>query len=112
MTSIDGLQSTGLQIPISRIRQLANAAMGIDGLIPLWFGEPDLPTPQFIRDAANQSLADGKTFYVEGLGKPWLREAIATYMTGLYNREIHEDRIAVTTSGTNAVNLAFQMLMA
>ncbi len=111
MTAIDGLQSTGRSIPISRIRELANPHMGNKNLIPLWFGEPDVTTPQFIIEPAHQAMLDGKTTYNEGLGKPWLREAIAQYMTGLYSTSITDDRIAITVSGTNAVNLAFQLLM-
>lgn len=111
MTAISALDSRGLAIPVSKLRKLANATMDVEGLIPLWFGEPDVPTPEFICRAANEALAKGSTFYVEGLGKPWLREAIATYMTGLYNKSVSTDRIAVTASGTNAVNLAFQLLM-
>ncbi|MEM9330277.1 MAG: pyridoxal phosphate-dependent aminotransferase [Pseudomonadota bacterium] len=111
MSAINGLTSTGLSIPVSKLRKLANSAMGIDGLIPLWFGEPDVPTPDFICSASNASMTDGKTYYTEGLGKPFLREAIAGYMTDLYNSKVDTDRIAITVSGTNALNLAFQLLM-
>lgn len=110
MKATSGLESRGLTIPISKIRELANRAMGTEGLIPLWFGEPDVPTPDFIMEAAHRSMMDGKTFYTEGLGKPWLRQAISEYMTGLYGRVTDIDRIAVTVSGTNAVNLAFQLI--
>jgi aspartate aminotransferase len=48
-TSLDAL-------PASRIREVANAAMGRDDVVKFWFGEGDLPTPQFIRDAAKASL--------------------------------------------------------
>ncbi|MEO0327822.1 MAG: pyridoxal phosphate-dependent aminotransferase [Pseudomonadota bacterium] len=111
MTTFPSLSSTGLGIPISRTRELANEVMGTPGVIPLWFGEPDLPTPQFICDAAQTSMKAGNTFYTEGLGKSYLREAIATYMTGLYDKPMAGDRIAVTVSGTNALNLAFQLLL-
>jgi len=111
MTAIDGLQSTGRSIPVSRIRELANRHMGNEDLIPLWFGEPDVTTPDFIIEPAHNAMLDGKTTYNEGLGKPWLREAIARYMSQLYAAEISADRIAVTVSGTNAINLAFQLLM-
>ena len=109
--AIENLTSTGIGIGVSKLRELANRTMGIDGLIPLWFGEPDVPTPGFIMDAAEKSMRDGATTYTEGLGKPWLREAISQYMSDLYRAQIDVDRIAVTASGTNAVNLAFQLLM-
>lgn len=110
-TAIDQLSSNAIDIPPSITRVLANKAMGIDGLIPLWFGEPNQPTPQFICDAAAQSMRDGETFYAEGLGRPYLREALANYNSKLYNTKIDASRIAVTVSGGNAINLAFQALL-
>jgi len=111
MTASKNLISKGLEIPVSQTRLLANNCMGIEGIIPLWFGEPDVPTPSFIMDAAHTSMTTGNTYYTEGLGKPFLREAIAKYMSDLYNTKIETDRIAITVSGTNALNLAFQLLM-
>tara|TARA_R110002096_G_scaffold310126_11_gene504730 strand:+ start:1995 stop:3161 length:1167 start_codon:yes stop_codon:yes gene_type:complete len=40
-------------------------------------GEPDLDTPQHIKDAAIQALQDGKTKYTPATGIPELKEAIA-----------------------------------
>ncbi len=39
-------------LPSSKIREIAHADMGRADLIPLWFDEPDTPTPKFICDAA------------------------------------------------------------
>lgn len=111
MLATNGLESTGCTIPVSVLRDLANRTMGTKGLIPLWFGEPDVSTPEFIIEPAHKAMLAGKTTYVEGLGKPWLREAIAKYMSNLYAVNVDANRIAVTVSGTNAVNLAFQMLL-
>ena len=106
-----GLESRAIQVPPSITRELANAAMSVEGLIPLWFGEPNIPTPKFICDEAARSLAAGETFYAEGLGRPYLREAISSYMSALYGKAIGVDRIAVTVSGGNALNLAFQSVL-
>lgn len=46
------------------IASLAAGAGPLDGVIPLWYGEGDLPTPAFVRDAAKQALDAGRTFYV------------------------------------------------
>lgn len=109
--AIDNLQSKAIDVAPSITRVLANKAMGIDGLIPLWFGEPNQPTPDFICEAASQAMRDGETFYAEGLGRPFLRQAIADYSSTLYRTEIDAARIAVTVSGGNALNLAFQSLL-
>ena len=47
-TSLDSL-------PPSRIREVANAALGRDDIVKFWFGEGDQPTPAFIREAAKSA---------------------------------------------------------
>ena len=50
------LRRTIADLPSSKIREVAALGMGKPGVIPLWFGEPDLPTPDFINRAASQAL--------------------------------------------------------
>ena len=96
----------------SLIRAVANTAMGRQDVLPFWFGESDQSTPSFIREAAIASLRDGETFYSENLGRLYLRQAIATYLTDLHHLPIGTDRIAVTSSGVSALMLASQLLVA
>jgi aspartate aminotransferase len=95
----------------SLIREVANAGMGNPDILRFWFGESDQPTPRFIRDAAIASLESGETFYSQNLGRPYLREAIATYLSGLHERPIDADRIAAVGSGVNALMLASQLVL-
>ena len=97
------------ELPGSKIREVANAGIGRDDVLPFWFGESDEPTPAFIRDAAVQSLHDGETFYAHNLGLPELRGAIAAY-TGSLHPPVAVERIAVTSSGVSALMLAMQAL--
>jgi aspartate/methionine/tyrosine aminotransferase len=97
-------------LPGSKIREVANAALGRSDVLAFWFGESDEPTPAFIRDAAARSLADGETFYSHNLGLAELREALAAYLSALH-RPIGADRIAVTSSGVNALMLSMQALV-
>jgi aspartate/methionine/tyrosine aminotransferase len=98
------------QLPASRIREVANAALGRADVLPFWFGESDEPTPDFVREAAARSLAQGETFYSQNLGLPELREAIAAYASGLHG-PVAPGRIAATSSGVNALMLASQALV-
>jgi aspartate/methionine/tyrosine aminotransferase len=98
-------------LPASRIREVANAALGRTDVVKFWFGEGDLPTPGFIREAAKASLDAGETFYGQNLGLPELRDAIAGYSTDLRRRRIGTDRIAVTSSGVSALSLIGQALL-
>ena len=97
------------ELPASKIREVANAGFGRTDVLPFWFGESDEPTPAFIRDAAVRSMQADETFYSHNLGLPELREALATYTSGLH-RAVSADRIAVTSSGVNALMLAMQAL--
>ena len=97
-------------LPASKIREVANAAMDRRDVLAFWFGESDETTPTFIRDAAVASLAAGETFYSHNLGLAELREAIAGYVSSLHPA-IGSDRIAVTSSGVGALMLAMQALV-
>ena len=95
----------------SLIREVANTGMGRADVLPFWFGESDQPTPQFIRDAAAQSLGSGETFYSQNLGRPYLREAIAQYLSDLHGREVSAQRIGAVASGDAGLMLTCQMLL-
>ena len=96
-------------LPASKIREVANAGIGRSDVLAFWFGESDEVTPEAVRDAAARSLAAGETFYAHNLGLGELRQAIAAYTSALH-RPLGDDRIAVTSSGVNALMLAMQML--
>ena len=96
-------------LPASRIREVANAGLGRSDVLAFWFGESDEPTPAFVRDAAAESLARGETFYSHNFGLAELREAIAAYTSGLHRR-VGAERVAVTSSGVNALMIAMQAL--
>jgi aspartate/methionine/tyrosine aminotransferase len=94
----------------SRIREVANPAMGRADLLAFWFGEPDTVTPAPLREAARDSLARGETFYSHNRGLPSLREALGAYARRLHGRGSPE-RITVTSSGMSALALAGQALL-
>jgi len=86
---------------------------GIDkpGSIGLWAGEPGVPTPAFICEAAIEALRAGHTFYTHNRGIPELRDALARYLKRLYGVDIADERIAVTSAGMNAVEILCQALL-
>ena len=56
-------------------------------VIHLEVGEPDFDTPPAIVDAAVRAMRDGETHYTHSLGLPELREAIAAWYSGQYQRQ-------------------------
>jgi aspartate aminotransferase len=98
-------------MPFSKIGQVAMAGMGDPEVIPLWYGESDLPTPAFICEAAAAALRQGHTFYTFKRGIPELRHTIAQYLTGLYAQPVAAERVIVTSSGMSGIMLMAQALI-
>jgi aspartate aminotransferase len=99
------------QLEDSQIVDVWRMGFSVPDVIGLWVGEGDLPTTKFICDAAAEALAQGKTFYTYKRGIPELREALIDYHRRLYGVELQEERIAVTSSGMNAMMLIAQSLI-
>ena len=97
-------------LPASRIREVANAGLGRSDVLAFWFGESDEVTPPEVVQAATASLQAGETFYSHNLGLPELRASLAAYASALHG-PLSVDRLAVTSSGVNALMLAMQMLV-
>ena len=95
----------------SPILDVWRMAIGRPDVIGLLAGEPDVPTPRFICDAATEALNAGHTFYTHNRGIPELRQAIARYLKRLYRLDIADDRIAATTAGMNAVQIVCQAVL-
>ena len=102
--TISNLQANG-------IGRVAFAGLGQPDVIPLWFGESDVVTPAFIRDAAKQALDDGHTFYDQARGKMVLREAIKAFHKRTVGADVDIDRISSPGAATLAVVTAMQCLI-
>ncbi len=104
-----------MDLEASKIREVANAGLGRDDVLAFWFGEGDEVTPDFVRQAAIDSLQQGETYYAHNLGLPSLRQAIADHMgqnhPGPHGQGVSQDRVAVTAGGVNALMLAVQALV-
>lgn len=98
-------------LEIENIASLAHRARSLGGVIPLWYGESDLVTPPFVRDATKASLDAGQTFYVPDMrGTAELIEALSAYQTRLYGTEIGPDRTHVQPGGMQAMLVALSLV--
>ena len=98
-------------VPPSGIVEVFTYGWGRPGLIPLWAGEGDLPTPTFITEATTRSLAAGETFYTPNRGIPAFREAVARHMGHIYEREFSPDNFLCTIGGMHALQIAMRMVL-
>jgi aspartate/methionine/tyrosine aminotransferase len=95
----------------SKIRELYNEGIGRSDILPFWVGEPDQPTPDFIRHAGIASIEAGEVFYTHNYGIQELRDALAGYLLALHGKTVGDGRLAITSSGVNALMLASQLLI-
>src|ERR1700677_2260128 len=109
MTALEGARALIRDIPLENIAGLAKDRFGDTSIIPLWFGEGDVPAPAFIGEAMSRAIAAGHVFYTHQNGIPELRQALADYLTGLGRQPIAPERITVSFSGMNAIMLAIQL---
>jgi aspartate aminotransferase len=94
----------------SGITQVTALGLGNPDILPLWFGETDLVTPLFIRQAAARALEDGHTFYTNARGILPLREAIRDFHRRTIGADIGLERITVPGAAMLAVVTALQMV--
>ena len=95
----------------SGIAKVALQGLGDPDVIPLWFGEGDLPTPPVIREAAKAALDAGHTFYSYARGRSELRDALKAYLDRLYGIDLDPDRITVPGSSMLGITIAAQMVL-
>ena len=86
-------------------------AREMDDVIALGRGDPDLPTPPHIVDAANQALRDGRLAPTPVAGMPELREAIADHMRSVNGLPVAGDNVMLTTGGQEGLFLAVQAVI-
>lgn len=84
------------------------AAEGQD-IIELTIGEPDVPTPAVLVEAASAAMAAGRTGYSNGRGEPALTQALAARYTARRGRAIGADQV-MCLPGTQTT--LFAVLMA
>lgn len=107
----DALSASARALPESGIVEVMNYGRKREGTVALWAGEGDLPTPDFISDAAARSLRSGETFYTWQRGIPELREHLALYHHRLYGVPADPERYFVCGSGMQAIQIAFAMML-
>jgi aspartate/methionine/tyrosine aminotransferase len=101
-----------MHVPRSRIRELAEAAMKMDGVLKLYFGESNIPTPDYIKRAASDALEEGYTFYTENAGLPGLRQDLAEYYRTMHGVGLDwRSEIIVTASGVQALNVGIRCVL-
>lgn len=106
-------RSRGVDDPATALRyELMDEAAGIDDLIPLGLGDPDLPTPTHIVDAAKRAIDAG---LVDSVGDPAglfeLRAAVADKLWRENGVPCSPDGVVVSTGGQEGLFLVVQAIL-
>jgi aspartate aminotransferase len=78
------------------------AATGAD-VVDFGIGEPDFPTPDFVRRAGIAAIDSGRTKYTDTAGEPALRDAIAEKYRRDFGAAITRPNVVVTAGAKQAV---------
>jgi aspartate/methionine/tyrosine aminotransferase len=105
------IRPTIQNLAINGIAQVAGLGLGDPDIVPLWFGESDLVTPKFIRDAARKALDEGKTFYSGQRGILPLRQALCDFHKRTLGVDIAVGRISLPGAATLAMVTALNCLI-
>ncbi|WP_458093781.1 pyridoxal phosphate-dependent aminotransferase [Roseomonas sp. WA12] len=95
----------------SQIGMVADRGRDDPDVVKLWIGEGDLPTPDFVVEAAHRAMLAGETRYTYSRGIPRLHQALSDYHRRHWGVEVAPERFAITAGGMNAIMQACQALI-
>lgn len=96
----------------SGIRDFDHKVSKIPGIIKLTIGEPDLNTPEHVKQAAVKSILDNDSHYAPQYGKPELLKAISAYLKRTRGVDYDPDsELVVTVGATEALDATLFSLL-
>ncbi len=99
--------------PISGIRQVNSwsSETPLDQQIRLNIGQPDLNTPDYIKNSVKEALDKDLTRYTQVLGEVYLRQAIIEFEKDFNNASLSLNEILVTGGGQSAIFATLQAIL-
>lgn len=97
------LNSAVMGVELSGIRRFTALARSTPGAVLLTIGEPDLNTPEVVKEAAKTALDNNDTHYPDGNGNLYLREAISKFEAEKNGRVYSPEEIILTIGATEGL---------
>ena len=88
------------------VRRIYDKSKEYENVVDLTLGDPDIPTPQMVKDAVNKALAENKTKYTANAGILELIDAILKDVKKRTGLDYTTDEIAVTAGAMGALYLS------
>ena len=105
------LNTAVTQVEISGIRQFSYLVRDTPGACALTIGEPDLNTPDAVKEAAKAALDDNDTHYPPGNGYAYLLEAISRFEETAHGLVYAPEEIVTTVGATEALSIALSAIL-
>lgn len=99
------------RVQLSGIRQFTYMVRDTPGACALTLGEPDLNTPDAVKEAAKAALDANDTHYPPGNGFPYLLEAVSKFEAEAHGLHYAPSEIIMTTGATEALFAAFSTIL-
>lgn len=100
------------EIEAAGIRNFDEKISNIPNIIKLTLGEPDLNTPDHIKEAAIKSIEENKSHYTPARGIIELRKAAAKFLFQTQNLKYDSEKEIITTTGsTEGLTAALMALL-
>ncbi len=94
----------------SGIRKMFARAQGLEGVISLGIGAPDIPPPQELLELMAKLAGLKTSSYVLNSGIPQLRDKLVDQYEELYGLEFERDGVVVTAGGTQLMFTAIMSM--
>ena len=105
------LNNAVMGVELSGIRQFTYLVRDTPGACALTIGEPDLNTPDAIKEAAKAALDANDTHYPPGNGFPYLLEAVSKFGAEHHGLHYAPNEIIMTVGATEALFAAFSTVL-
>ncbi|WP_432565134.1 pyridoxal phosphate-dependent aminotransferase [Kineococcus sp. SYSU DK003] len=105
------IASHALTIPASPIRRIFDLAQGLEDVVFLNVGEPDLPVAPHVLAAGARAWREDVTDYTPNGGIPALRAAIAHKLQRDNGLDVDPDQVWVTAGGMQALHQAMSLTL-
>ena len=96
---------------LSGIRRFTFLVRETPGACALTIGEPDLNTPDAVKEAAKAALDDNDTHYPPGNGYTYLLEAISRFEETAHGLVYAPEEIVTTVGATEALSIALSAIL-
>ena len=98
-------------MPDSGIKDFFDIANTMEGALSLGVGEPDFPTPEHVRRAAEASIETKGTKYTDNRGTVELRAAAAEYLEKFNLHYDRQEEVLITMGASEGIDLALRTLV-